>query len=144
MEVVMPTFGAYFPLQAARREEIFKDGPTEHQYGPHDRQKLDVYLPPNASESSAKLPCVMFIYGGGLTQGDKRIAPVQGAVYGNVGHYFSHQGFVAVLPDYRLYGTHDAIFPSGGEDVGLALDWVVKNVSQVDASKIFIIGNSAG
>lgn len=146
MEVVMPTFGIYFPLQIARKGEIYKNPPSEHQYGPHDRQNLDVFLPPTASSDNkdAKLPCVFFVYGGGLAQGDKRIGPTDGAIYGNVGEYFSSRGFVAVLPDYRLYPAHNAAFPSGGEDIGLAVDWVVKNLPQVDASKIFLIGNSAG
>lgn len=145
MEVVMPTFGIYFPLQIARKDEITRNGPTEHSYGPTDRQKLDVFLPPSAStETTGKLPCVVFVYGGGLTQGDKRIGPTGGAIYGNVGDYFSSKGFVTVLPDYRLYPAHQAEYPSGGEDVGLAVDWIVKNLPQVDSSKIFLIGNSAG
>lgn len=144
MEVVMPTFGIYFPLQIARKAEIYKNPPVEYQYGPHDRQKLDVFLPANAGSDSSKLPCIFFVYGGGLAQGDKRISPTGGAIYGNVGEYFSSRGFVAVLPDYRLYPAHNARFPSGGEDIGLAVDWVVKNLPQVDASKIFLIGNSAG
>jgi acetyl esterase/lipase len=143
-KIVFPTFGIYFPLQIARKDEIFKNPPVEHSYGSHTRQKLDVYLPPSATKEGEKLPCVVFVYGGGLVQGDKRIGPTQGAIYGNVGEYFSSRGFVTVLPDYRLYGTHDAQFPSGGEDVGLAIDWIVKNLPQVDKDKIFLIGNSAG
>lgn len=139
----MPTFGIYFPLQIARKDEIYKNPPIEHQYGPHDRQKLDVFLPSTSSDNK-KLPCIVFAYGGGLAQGDKRIAPTGGAIYSNVGEYFSSRGYATVLPDYRLFPSHNAQFPSGGEDIGLAVDWIVKNLPQVDADKIFLIGNSAG
>lgn len=144
MEIVMPTFGIYFPLQIARKDEIYKNPPIEHQYGTHGRQKLDVFLPSDASSQTDKLPCVVFVYGGGLTQGDKRIGPTGGAIYGNVGEYFSSRGFVTVLPDYRLFPSHIAQFPSGGEDLALTVDWIVRNLPQVDAQKIFLIGNSAG
>jgi acetyl esterase/lipase len=142
-EIAMPTFQAYIKRQRPRKESIFARPPTEHSYGPHERQKLDVYLP--AKSQSSKLPCIVFVYGGGLVRGDKRMGgPADGVIYANVGKYFSDRGYVAVLPDYRLYGQHDAVFPSGGEDVGLTLQWVVDNLKEVDLERIFLIGNSAG
>lgn len=45
--------------------------------------------------------------------------------------------------NYRLYGTHDARFPSGGEDVSLALAWL-SQLPQADLDNVFLCGNSAG
>jgi acetyl esterase/lipase len=103
---------------------------------------LDVFLPENAS---GKLPVVLFVYGGGMVKGDKRLPPSKGTIYANVGNYFAKLGFVGVCIDYRLFGVHEGcIFPSGGEDVGLAVDWITKSVKQVDPAKVFLLGSSAG
>jgi len=142
---IPPTVGAYIPQQKARKEEIFSSDPQEYSYGPHERQKLDIFLPELAKNgSSTKYPVFVFAYGGGLVRGDKRMAPADGTLYGNVGQFFCSRGFVAVNLDYRLYGTHDAVFPSGGEDVALAVQYVIDNVKEADPSRVFLCGNSAG
>ena len=148
-DIVLPTIQTYSALQIPHAEK-YLSGVTEHTYGPFPRQKLDVYLPTDtSSDSPAKLPCVVYLYGGGLINGAKRMPPAKGAIYGNVGHFFAQRGFVAVVVDYRLYNGSSieeggARFPSGGEDIALALQWVTTKLSQVDASKIFLVGNSAG
>lgn len=137
---VKPTVGAFMPLQLARKEDIFRHPPREYSYGTLSRQKLDVYLPSSAS----KAPVFVFLYGGALIQGNKRNNEV---VYSNVGSFFAEQGFVTVIIDYRLYGaTEDpASFPSGAEDISLALQWLAKGqIAEADTSNLFILGNSAG
>ncbi|EME47117.1 hypothetical protein DOTSEDRAFT_85691 [Dothistroma septosporum NZE10] len=56
----------------------------------------------------------------------------------------THYGYSTVIPDYRLVHQHDAVFPSGGED--LVVEWIVKNAETLGAEGVdlFIMGNSAG
>ena len=144
VDVLRPTFTTYIDIHKARKQEILANPSTEHAYGPHPRQKLDLYLPINSSNSKSKLPCVVFLIGGGFVQGNKIVPGSDGTIHANVGNFFEQRGFVTAIPDYRLYGSHDAAYPSGGEDVALVLKWVVKNVSEVDPDAIFLVGISAG
>ncbi|KAM0754372.1 alpha/beta-hydrolase [Meredithblackwellia eburnea MCA 4105] len=142
----MQTFGIYMKAQGARQQEILKVPAKELQYGPTDRQKLDVYYPDNVKDGE-KAPVLMFVYGGGLVRGDKRMGR-PGFIHGNVGRFFAERGFVTIIPDYRLVGTHEgAVYPSGGEDVSLALEFISQpgNLEpSADLEKVFLMGNSAG
>jgi acetyl esterase/lipase len=118
-------------------------------YGAHPRQKLDIYLPsPVSGENTLDSPYLVFLYGGGLVQGGKIIPVIPDDLgYHNLGTFFAKRGFTAILPDYRLVksesGGHDAVFPSGAED----LSAVLKFVATLDPSRkrdVFILGNSAG
>lgn len=83
-------FGLLLPLQAAREQEILNPAPSEHQYGPLARQKLDCYVPQG---NTGKSPVLVFIHGGGFSRGDKRLSPT---VHANLGQFFSSRGFVTV------------------------------------------------
>jgi len=136
-----PTMKLFIPLQMARSAELGRHPPKEYSYGPLPRQKLDVYLP---TLTSGKAPIIMFLYGGALIQGNKRNNAV---IYANVGRFFAEQGFVTVIMDYRLYGAPEdpARYPSGAEDISLALAWLAQqNVAEADTSQVFILANSAG
>lgn len=112
-------------------------------YGPHPRQKLDIYKAPQDSSSA---PILLFFYGGGLARGDK-ISPQFNLVYANLGAFFASRGITTIIPDYRRVnnpsGGEDAVFPSGGEDVSLALKWVEK-FDPTAKRNVFLLGNSAG
>jgi acetyl esterase/lipase len=61
-----------------------------------------------------------------------------------VGTFFAQQGFVHIVMDYRLL-EHGATYPSGPEDVSLALQWLAGgNVKQADLNNVFLLGESAG
>lgn len=76
--------------------------------------------------------------------------------YRNIGAFIAERGFVAVIPDYRLVSTkerpdgykrseEEALFPSGGEDLLLAMQWAVRNLEDVaDVERIYAVGHSAG
>lgn len=52
-----------------------------------------------------------------------------------------------MIPDYRLIGTEvdPASFPSGPEDISLALQWVAEgHIPEADPMRLSIMGNSAG
>jgi acetyl esterase/lipase len=102
-------------------------------YGQDPRQKLDVYSPGD----TAKHPVVIFFYGGSWTAGER-------SHYRFVGAALAARGFVAVLPDYRLYPA--AKFPLFIEDGANAVAWVQAHVSEFggDPDRLVLMGHSAG
>lgn len=117
-----------------------------YSYGPHPRHMLDFFVSKNKNLQE-KLPLIVFVYGGGLTQGDRRLEATQGAVYQNVGIFFAMKGFVCVTVDYRLCPQHGAVYPSGGKDISLALDFLVNQPclqGQIDFQQTYLFGTSAG
>lgn len=150
-QAAMQTIKTFSPLQVKSIQEKQAKGHvavTEHAYGSHEQQRLDLFLPTDKGASSGKkLPLVVFLFGGGFTRGDKRMPPSQGAMYQNVGYWFVEHGYAAVTINYRLCPQHQAKFPSGGEDLALALEWLSKDQtvqSEVDLFKVFLMGTSAG
>lgn len=130
----------YTPVVAAAP----KDGThveREIAYGPHPRQVLDVFEPQQARSEGGAREAVLFVHGGAFVRGSKS---VNGEIYDNVCHWFARQGFVAVNVEYRLADA--APWPGGAEDVALALAWVREHAARwrIDASRIFLIGHSAG
>lgn len=73
-------------------------------------------------------------------------------VYSNVGSFFAKRGYTTVITDYRRANSladgtgEDAVFPSGGEDVALTLQWLEKHLAEKEIEKrdVFLMGNSAG
>jgi len=115
-------------------------------YGPTERQQLDVYYPTKDPESKSS-PVLIFMYGGGLEQGGKTIPGfANGLAHANMGHFFADKiGYTTVIADYRLI-SHGARFPSGGEDLALTVEWVLKNLTSPGGKSrdLFLMGNSAG
>ncbi|KAK5112337.1 hypothetical protein LTR62_004300 [Meristemomyces frigidus] len=146
-KIVLPTFKAYTPLLQANAAFIKSCRRATFTYGPHERQKYDVYFAPSPAVINGRRPVLMFEYGGGLVQGGKSL-PVfpDDLVHANVGAYFGlKHGYSVVIADYRLL-SHDAKFPSGGEDIALAVEEVIANESGSGTEPIdlFMMGNSAG
>lgn len=131
-EMVGGTMKLYRPLHAA------DDGAgvrvVSDAYGGHERQVLDVYTPAEGAEGA---PVVLFAHGGGFVRGDKKAVA-------NIGRYLARHGIVAAMLNYRF--APEAKWPSGGEDMGLALAWLRANVAGLggDPSRMFVAGNSAG
>ncbi|GAA4010408.1 alpha/beta hydrolase [Sphingomonas swuensis] len=105
------------------------------RYGPHARHHLDVWVP--SHPDSARLPVIVFFYGGGWHSGER-------VDYGFAAAAFAAQGFVAVVPDYRL--VPEVRYPDFLEDAALALRWVWSNIAFYggDPAKITVGGHSAG
>jgi len=102
-------------------------------YGALPRQSLDVYVP----EGARSRPTVVFWYGGIWTKGTKE-------QYRFVGAALANAGYVAILPDYRLYPT--ARFPDFVDDGALGVKWAREHASELGGNprSIFIMGHSAG
>ncbi|QEE38201.1 MULTISPECIES: alpha/beta hydrolase [unclassified Methylobacterium] len=109
----------------AARDQAFGAGP---------RRRLDVYVPTVAAE---RAPVLVFFYGGSWQSGSKDD-------YAFVGHALAAQGFVTVMPDYRLYP--EAPFPGFLQDGAAAIAWVRDNIAAYggDPRRIVLAGHSAG
>lgn len=105
-------------------------------YGAEERQRLDIWTPgkPAAGE---RLPVVVFLYGGGWVAGARH-------EYAFAGSAFAGQGFVAIIPDYRLVPS--VRFPAFVEDGALAVRWARDHAAEYggDPGRITLAGHSAG
>ncbi|MEH3118120.1 MAG: alpha/beta hydrolase [Methylorubrum populi] len=103
-------------------------------YGTDPRQHLDVFVPTVPVEHA---PVLVFFYGGSWNSGSKDD-------YAFAAQAFAAQGFVTVLPDYRLYPK--ARFPDFLEDGAAAIAWVRDNIAAQggDPHRIVLAGHSAG
>lgn len=106
---------------------------TDLRYGSDVRQNLDVYR----AAGSLNAPVMLFWYGGSWQQGANDY-------YGFVGAALARQGFVAILPDYRLAPDHP--FPAFVEDAASAVRWAQDHAAEYggDPNRIYISGHSAG
>jgi acetyl esterase/lipase len=117
---------------------------TDLAYGELPRQKLDVYQPKQVlaenlavAENQEKPPVILFYYGGGWDSGDK-------VDYKFVAEAFTSNGFVVVIPDYRIYP--EVVFPGFMADPAKAAKWVKAHIHEFggDPNRVFLTGHSAG
>lgn len=99
-----------------------------------ERMKLDVYGPENPVGPS---PVIMFIYGGAWDHGDR-------GGYEFAGRAFAANGFVTVVPDYRLFP--EVRYPDFLEDNAAAVKWIEDNIASYggDTKRFYLVGHSAG
>jgi acetyl esterase/lipase len=107
-------------------------------YGDDILQRLDIYLP---KSTSARRPAVVWVHGGGWTEGDKRQGANSISVLSNL---LVARGFVAFSVNYRLLPKHG--HPAQLDDVQRAIRWIRANADkyQVDPDRIGATGISAG
>lgn len=106
-------------------------------YGPHARQKVDVFLP--AAPQNA--PIILMVHGGAWITGDK----ANPGVVGNKAAYWLPQGYIVVSANYRMV-PDDADPYTQALDVAAALAYVQKNAAAWggDTARIVLMGHSAG
>ena len=111
--------------------------------GPYARhQMLDVYLPPNGTQSFAgqgkPYPIVMYVHGGAAITGDKTMVSY-------LMRSLAMEGLVAVSTNYRL---GPELQKGQAEDVAQAIRWVRDNLGSSeyggDPNNFFPFGQSAG
>ena len=104
-------------------------------YGSHPRQRLDVHVP--TSQAGAPAPVLVFFYGGSWKTGAKE-------EYDFVGSALAAQGFVTVLPDYRLYP--EVRFPDFLDDSAAAVRFARDHADRFggDGNRLVLAGHSAG
>jgi acetyl esterase/lipase len=105
------------------------------RYGPDPRHVLDAYVPDKVSVEAR--PLVVFWHGGRWRFGDK-------ADYRFVGAALTELGYVAVLPNYRLYP--EVKMPGFMDDAARAGQWAAAHAGEfgADAHRLYLMGHSAG
>jgi acetyl esterase/lipase len=100
---------------------------------PEDKHKLDIYSP----SDQTNCPVIFFVHGGAWKTGDR-------SYYPPLGNRYALEGFVTVVPSYRLAPKHP--HPAQIEDVAAAFAWTVAHVREYggDTNRIFVAGHSAG
>lgn len=141
------TFGSVFLAYAATTltwaqqgnpEQPLPEGTVVHsnlKYGPHQRNKLDLYLPPNL-EKEAKVPLVIWVHGGGWVMGDKGGA--------NPASFLLPQGYAVASVNYRY--SNQSLYPAQIADVRAAVRFLREKAQeyQLDAERFGAWGGSAG
>lgn len=121
-------FATFTPKDAAKVEDKgarYADGP---------RGGIDIYAPPVAQGPA---PIAIFFYGGSWDSGRRQD-------YGWAARAIAAQGFLTLVPDYRLYP--EVRFPSFLDDGAQAVRWAADHAAALggDPSRIVLIGHSAG
>ncbi len=104
-------------------------------YGPHGEDNLlDIYRP---VQSSAQLPVVLYIHGGGFRALSKESHWLMGLV-------FARRGYLVLNINYRLGPVHP--YPAAIEDACAAWLWALDKVAEHggDPGRMVIAGESAG
>ena len=119
---------------AEDKMEIRKDLPYASPENP--RQKLDLYLP--TPRTTAKLPIVVFIHGGGWKAGNK----ASGAA--NLSRLVLSRQYIGVSIAYRL--TDEVRWPAQLHDCKAAIRWIKEHAAEFggDPQRIGVWGISAG
>lgn len=105
-------------------------------YGGGPRQKLDIYAPRDR-KAGARLPIVIFFYGGSWASGT-RIG------YSFVGRALAAQGFLVVIPDYRI--GPENVYPDFVTDGADAVQWAIAHGGNYGGAtdRVVLSGHSAG
>ena len=105
-------------------------------YGSGDRHKLNIWVP-TGTKKTDKLPVIVFLYGGGWYSGARDD-------YGFAGRAFAKQGFIVVIPDYRL--VPEGHWPDFLQDSAAAVAWTDAHIGNYggDPDRIALSGHSAG
>lgn len=95
---------------------------------------LDVYTP---KDTTAPLPTIVSIHGGGYVYGTKEI-------YRRYGMDMARRGFAFVNFNYRLAPKWR--FPTPLHDTNSVMEWICKNAARyhLDPKRIILVGDSAG
>lgn len=104
-------------------------------YGEHERHKFDLFIPEKLKSRNG---IILFIHGGGWSQGDKR------------GHYhdcdyFSRLGYLCATMNYRFVSDDFNVY-AGLDDITAALKTIKCECEKygVNAEKVILSGGSAG
>jgi acetyl esterase/lipase len=104
-----------------------------------DKLRCNIFSP-NVKEK--QFPTIIFVHGGSWKRGDRNHWYFD--LYSKTAEFFATNGFVVVVPSYRL--SPDVIFPSHANDVSDCLLWTNQNISKFggDPNAIYLMGHSAG
>lgn len=141
MRKILMMFAALLLLAGCSGQQLANDLTPEKgyrissnvSYDPATGLQLDVYSPNGAVNA----PVVVFFFGGRWQEGSKD-------EFKFVGQALAARGFVAVLPNYRLYPQ--VRYPAFLLDSAKAVKWAHSQIAPYggDPGKIVVMGHSAG
>lgn len=104
-------------------------------FGEHPKQRLDLYLPRKPPQ---KAPVLLFLHGGGFSEGDR-------AHYGFIAAPYAEHGIITVVSSYRL-SSDGFTYPAPLDDAKAAVIWIHAHISEYGGNpqSIFVSGHSAG
>ena len=113
----------------------YKVALADGHYGSDDQQRIEVIVPDQPAVHPR--PVVIFIHGGSWAFGDPRD-------YRFIGRTLAREGYVVVLPGYRL--GEAGKFPHMLDDGAAAVAWTRDHIAQYggDPGQVVLMGHSAG
>lgn len=129
-EVALPEANVRFGLGYAA------DGDPKH--------RLNLFFPLEDSVRARPWPVVVFVHGGGWTEGDRDFTFGNADVYNNIGRYFAQHGIGAATVSYQL--MPGVTWREQVADVAAAVAWVHGHIGEYggDPDGLFLMGHSAG
>lgn len=105
-------------------------------YGPHPRQRLDIYHPTGEAPAGG-WPVAVFFPGGSWNRGER-------ADYRFVGEALAGRGVLMLVADYRLYP--EVRYPDFLADCAQALAFGLDEAGRLGGNpkRVFVVGHSAG
>ncbi len=105
---------------------------------PQGKLSMTVFYPVGW-KASDKRPGILFFFGGGFVNGDKR------QFYSKAG-YLASRGMVAASAEYRVKNKHNTSREEAREDCVAAYQWLLEHAAEqgIDAGKLSAGGGSAG
>lgn len=127
-----------------------------HTASAHPKHRLDLFLPADPADSGTEIegeprsegdrgwPVLVFVHGGGWTEGDKGHEVGGQDIYGNIGRFYAARGFGVAVVNYRLQPS--VHWREQAADVARAVVWLSRHVDRWggDPERIFLSGHSAG
>ena len=104
-----------------------------------EHHKLDLF-----PAAGSGWPVVIFVPGGGWTEGSKDLVISGADVYANIGRFYAHRGIGVALINYRLQPA--VTWREQVGDVAAAVAWIRSNIAGYGGNPeaLFLSGHSAG
>lgn len=127
----------HYQRLAADRGGVAVSLTRDERYGPAPRNVLDVYRRKEArrAHQDTTLPVVLFVHGGVWASGSKWH-------YAKMASRLAEEGITTCVCEYSLFP--DTTSGKMVEEVGRALDWVVKHCVEGTRQNVVLVGHSAG
>ena len=126
---------AALPADRVLRDVAYRDDPESDPV----KHRLDFFLP-----AGGGWPTLVFVHGGGWTEGDKSLTVGGADIYANIGRFYAAQGIATAIINYRLQPT--ATWRQQVDDVARAVAWARASAAERggDPNSLFLMGHSAG
>ncbi|MGI9472488.1 MAG: alpha/beta hydrolase fold domain-containing protein [Rubripirellula sp.] len=122
-----------------RRDAAKRTKPSDEDvaYGPHPRNRFDVYLPESSDHATAPFPLLVYFHGGGFVAGDKRSFDAR--------PYLEH-GYAVVSGNYRFVDGAETLSPIPMHDAARLIQYLRANGDRwnLNTDRIAVSGSSAG